>query len=417
MTTRVLVIDDDEDLLAVIAALLRSEDIEPTCYADPQEALKVFDQPWSLLLTDLMMPGLSGVEVVRRFRKADAQIPIIVLSQCQREAMIMQAYAAGANDYVAKPFEPQALLFRVQLWLEEASLLSAPAQDPHTLLFSELDIEKRLAEGNIDFERFALRKLLGQGSGGVVYEAQEHSSGRRVALKILDPGLTIEPDIIPRFLRERDTLANVRHPNIVSLYEIGYSQGLYFYSMELVEGPALRELLAQQGGIDEAQLLEISRDVCAALAHLHSMGIVHRDIKPGNILLPVGRAKLVDFGLAKHCEDGGGLTSNQVILGTPGYLAPEEILGASPGFPSDIYGLGITMVEMALGELPFSGDSTRRIIDRTVNNEPGHAFGAEAVLSAELAELVQSMIHRQPENRPSAQQVHDRVCALLAAGG
>ncbi len=414
--SRILVIDDDEDVLALTEVLLGDLGLDVSCSIDPVKALLRARERWDLVLTDLIMPDLSGVEVVRHFREVDSRLPVIVLSQCQREDLIMQAYAAGATDYIAKPFEPQALQFRVQLWLSEAAMLAPPTDDPHQLLFSEGEIEQRLEQGRIDFDRFQLISLLGQGSGGVVYRAREHHSGRIVALKILDPSLTVEPDIIPRFLRERDTLASVRHRNIVSLFEIGCSQGLYFYSMEWVDGPSLRQVLGREGGQPPERIAAIGADVSAALAHLHAEGVVHRDIKPGNILLPEGCAKLVDFGLAKQASEESQLTSAQVILGTPGYLAPEEILGASPSFASDVYGLGITLVEMALGELPFSGDSTARIIDRTVHHAPGDAFGAEAVLAGPLAELVKAMVHPEPRRRPSAEQACAHLAAIVAGG-
>ena len=216
------------------------------------------------------------------------------------------------------------------------------------------------------FPQLEILELIGQGGMGAVYKARQKELDRIVALKILPPSIR-DAAFAERFAREAKALARLNHPGIVTLYEFGRSNGLYFFLMEYVDGATLRQVL-QGGRISPREALAIVPAICDALQYAHDQGIVHRDIKPENILLDRrGRTKVADFGLAKLMESSGedstnestgigsssAMTSAGKVLGTPHYMAPEQIEHpAAVDHRADIYALGVVFYQMLTGDLP-----------------------------------------------------------------
>jgi len=216
------------------------------------------------------------------------------------------------------------------------------------------------------FPQLEILELVGKGGMGAVYKARQKQLNRFVALKILPPGIGSEPAFAERFTREAQALAQLNHPNIVTLYEFGETSGQFYFLMEFVDGVNLRQLL-HAGRIAPREALAIVPQICDALQFAHDQGIVHRDIKPENILLDRrGRVKVADFGLAKlvgagnEPAGGGGtaagspeLTESGKIMGTPNYMAPEQVEHPNEvDNRADIYALGVVFYQMLTGELP-----------------------------------------------------------------
>ncbi|MBI2921565.1 MAG: protein kinase [Planctomycetes bacterium] len=227
------------------------------------------------------------------------------------------------------------------------------------------------------FGRYLLRRQLGRGGMGVVYEAFDKQTGRAVALKmLLAPGHELDEGAVERLMREARSAAKLRHPGIVAVHEIGSADGRHFFTMELVEGPSLEERLAEPGwrSFPVRKRLEALAQVADALAFAHGRGVVHRDVKPANVLLAGGaQAKLTDFGLAKEFAglDGGGLTLSGVVLGTPHYMSPEQAAGRvrQIGPASDIFSFGVMLYRAASNRLPFSGGGVEAL-HRTLHDDP-----------------------------------------------
>jgi len=206
--------------------------------------------------------------------------------------------------------------------------------------------------------RYKIVEKIGGGGMSVVWKAYDLVLDRYVALKILRPEMSEDEDFIRRFRREAQSVASLSHPNIVNIYDVGEDQGLYFIVMELIgEGETLRDYLKAKGRLPVGRALEIAAEICEALAHAHGKRIIHRDIKPQNILLtPEGRAKVADFGIARAL---GSLstTTRDMVVGSAPYISPEQAKNGLATIKSDLYSLGVVLYEMLSGRQPFAGDS------------------------------------------------------------
>ena len=206
-------------------------------------------------------------------------------------------------------------------------------------------------------ERYALGPLLGVGGMARVYAADDQRLHRRIAIKLV-PLAAAEPIARQRFIREARSAAGFVHPNSVAIYDAGEADGYLYLVMEMVEGRTLADRLAEQGALQPTEATVIASSVLNALAAAHAVGIVHRDVKPANILLgDNGSVKLADFGIAKRLDDAGDVTIAGDIIGTPKYLAPEQISGHPATPASDVYALGVVLYEMLAGQPPFDADT------------------------------------------------------------
>ena len=204
-----------------------------------------------------------------------------------------------------------------------------------------------------DLGRYRLDRALGSGGMAIVYLAHDRELDRVVAVKRLADNLAHDRSFRDRFLREAQLAAPLSHPNVVRVYDFGHDpDGRPFIVMEYVEGGSLAEALARDGALSPARVVAVARDCCAGLAYAHAAGLVHRDLKPQNLLLdPDCRVKIADFGIARTL-DGTSLTLTGSVLGTAGYLAPEQAGGEQVTAAADIYGLGVTLHQLVTGTMP-----------------------------------------------------------------
>ena len=218
---------------------------------------------------------------------------------------------------------------------------------------------------------------LGSGGMGIVYEAEDVRLPRKVALKFLPEESADDPDAERRFQREADTIAQLNHPNICTIYEIDRADGRAFIAMECVEGINLKTYMARNQ-LSTGAIVEIALQIAAALGSAHAKGIVHRDIKPGNIVVsPEGQIKVLDFGLARRFKTADteelGLEGSTIPgrpMGTANYMAPERILQLPLDPRSDLFSLGVVIFEMATGRLPFAGASPSETVANVLDKEP-----------------------------------------------
>ncbi len=217
--------------------------------------------------------------------------------------------------------------------------------------------------------QFQVTRELGRGGMAVVYEAYQPALQRCVAIKVLPPQLGLDPDFVTRFRHEAIAAARLKHPHIVTVYDVGSEGGVNYIVMELVEGESLASVIRRSGAMSLERAGRILGQVAAALDYAHAQGFVHRDIKPGNIMLGAGdHVTLMDFGIAKALS-GTRLTQTGATIGTPEYMSPEQVRGAGVDHRSDIYALGIVAYEMLTGNVPFSG-TTASLLYKQVNEPP-----------------------------------------------
>jgi serine/threonine-protein kinase len=233
-----------------------------------------------------------------------------------------------------------------------------------------------------------------------VYEARDSLLGRRVAVKVLHSQFSSDEAFVKRFRREAQAAANLSHPNIVGIYDWGQEGSTYFIVMELVEGKSLRDVLRDEGPLLPRRAIEIAAEVSAALSVAHRSGLVHRDVKPGNMLLaPDGTVKVTDFGIARAWDDSSELTKTGAVIGTATYFSPEQAQGAQADERSDIYALGVVMYEMLTGRPPFSGESPVAIAYQHVSSVAAQPSLDNPDVPPDLDRIVMRALDKDPELR------------------
>src|SRR4051794_19946486 len=247
--------------------------------------------------------------------------------------------------------------------------------------------------------RYEIQGELGRGAMGIVYRAMDPNIGRIVALKTmrLDVHGADEEEILRRFKHEAKLAGVINHPNVVTIYDAGEDQRIFYIAMEHVEGVTLQAMLHQQRVIPAQLMLEISRQICPAMDFAHKRGIIHRDIKPANIMLTSsGGAKIMDFGIAKA---EGGLTSAGQVLGTPAYMSPEQVRGKTLDGRSDLFSYGVCLYEMVTGEKPFTGQNVTTIIYKIMNEQPVPPRELDITIHPGLSEVITKALSKNPDER------------------
>ena len=262
---------------------------------------------------------------------------------------------------------------------------------------------------------------LGSGGMGIVYEAEDVRLPRKVALKFLPEEVADDPDAERRFQREADTIAQLNHPNICTIYEIDRADGRAFIAMECVEGLNLKTYMARNQ-LSTGAIVEIALQIAAALGSAHAKGIVHRDIKPGNIVVSSeGQVKVLDFGLARRFKttdtDELGLEGSTIPgrpMGTANYMAPERILQLPLDPRSDLFSLGVVIFEMATGRLPFAGASPSETVANVLDKEPVPLTSLAPQHPKGLEDVVRRLLSKKAGDRyPAASEL---TIALLGIG-
>lgn len=248
--------------------------------------------------------------------------------------------------------------------------------------------------------RYQLTHLIARGGMAMVYRAQDTLLNRAVALKILYPELSEDPLFVERFRREAQAAANLSHPNIVPVFDWGEDRGTYFIVMELIEGTSLADMLRGSTTISAARSAQIVAQVAAALGYAHRSGVVHRDVKPGNILITRdGQVKVTDFGIAQAVSSEDHLAEAGSVMGTATYFSPEQASGAAVDGRSDVYALGVVLYEMLVGRPPFIGETPVEVSSQHVNSAvPAMAQFSESV-PKDLEAIVMEALSKSPENR------------------
>jgi len=252
---------------------------------------------------------------------------------------------------------------------------------------------------------------IGRGGMGEVYRARDTRLGREIAVKVLPDAVASNPERLSRFEREARSASALNHPNIVTIHDIGSADSVSYIAMELVNGESLREVLAE-GALPVRRLLQIGAQVAEGLAKAHAAGIVHRDLKPENVMVTEdGLVKILDFGLAKLTQaEGSGSGSTQaptvsggtevgVILGTVGYMSPEQATGGVIDFRSDQFSLGSIFYEMATGRRPFQRASAPQTLAAIVQEEPEPIAAVNPKIPAPLRWIIERCLAKEPRNR------------------
>src|SRR6058998_2597989 len=251
-------------------------------------------------------------------------------------------------------------------------------------------------------DEFTVGALLGEGGFAAVFRVHDAALNRDVAIKVLDLGLTPSPALAERFVREARTIAHLEHANIVPIYKVGgFKNEVLYIVMRCVDGPSLRQLLEKERRLTIGDAARIARQVADALAYAHGRGIVHRDVKPDNILIDsTGRVVVTDFGIAKAAEAAASqLTTEGMVVGTPQFMSPEQATGERTDGRSDIYSLGVVLYQMLAGEPPFDGESAQSILMKQATATPVPITRMRSDVPPTLAVVVDRALAKDPAER------------------
>ena len=268
-----------------------------------------------------------------------------------------------------------------------------------------VDTEMRSHVERVLAAHYELGEEIGRGGMGIVYRAKDRRLKRTVAIKVLPPELAFRSDIRSRFLREAETAAQLGHPHIVPIYSVDETEGLVFFVMTFIRGANLAKRLHEKGVLDTDEVRRIMCEVASALAYAHERGVVHRDIKPDNILLDAesGRAMVTDFGIARAADAHSGdnrLTATGMAIGTPAYMSPEQAAGEREiDGRSDLYALGVVAYQMLCGEPPFTAGSTPAMLVKHISERPTPIEQRRADCPEDLARGVMMLLEKDPAHR------------------
>src|SRR5438105_10231957 len=269
--------------------------------------------------------------------------------------------------------------------------------------------------GTVFDGRYKILRKLGTGGMADVYLAEDQELGRRVAIKILNDRHAADDSFVERFRREAKNAAGLSHPNIVSIYDRGEAEGTYYIAMEFLDGRSLKELIVSRGSAPIRTTIEYARQILAAVGFAHRHGIVHRDIKPHNVLVgPEGRLKVTDFGIAR--SGASQMTEVGSIIGTAQYLSPEQARGSPVDQTSDLYSVGVVLYELLTGQVPFTGDTPLQVAMKHLSEVPVPPSELRSELPENLDLVVLRALAKAPEARYQTAEEMDDDLARVARG-
>ena len=279
--------------------------------------------------------------------------------------------------------------------------------------------------GRVIADRYLVLALLGEGGMGRVYLGEHVKMNRQCAIKVMSPTLVNDAESLQRFAREASNAARILHPNVAAVFDYGESDKIIYLVMEYVDGESLSTILAREGALEPRRAIDLARQIADGLHAAHELGIVHRDLKPDNVIVAHSRSgkeipKVVDFGIAKALTEApqDALTRSGLVIGTPEYMSPEQLLGDPVDARADIYSLGCILYQMLTGAPAFSADTREQMIRRRLHEAPPHLREVLPELPSRLDTLIVHMLARSPGDRlASAAEARDQLDPALAMGG
>ncbi|HVZ47876.1 MAG TPA: protein kinase, partial [Gemmatimonadaceae bacterium] len=476
---RVICADDSPEIRKMMSRILSRLGYEVLTAEHGRQALDLARAtPPDLVLTDIDMPEMDGIELLKAI-KADAalaHLPVIVISSDAATARVAESLDLGADDHLGKPFQARVLEARVRSSLQRkrmrdaeldhvrrASMIAAAAEaadrDAYVagslagiargndqlahlarvfdrlvthLKTREDRLHRRLRQlraemgdvtsagvkaarqnaespfeaGQVLAGRYEIIHQVGRGGMGVVYHASDLELHEDVAIKVVRPDVIADdPALVGRLKSEIRLSRKLSHPNILRAHDIGEHGGMYFISMEYVRGVSLLDMLDQTGRISVEAVLAVGTQLADALGAAHAAGIIHRDIKPANMLMDEqGALKVMDFGLAKAIRQEHGQTQGGVAVGTPQYMAPEQLMGGALDGRSDLFAAGIVLYECLTGRPPFVADSPVALVAQMIDGGYPALDTLVPDVPPPLAAIIGRLLELQPEGRVQTAQ-------------
>jgi DNA-binding NarL/FixJ family response regulator len=407
-----IVIADDHALVRSGLKRLLEEEQDFTVVAEAGDAdsalALVGEKRPRVLLVDLKMPGTPSLDAIPSFVSACPGVAVVVVTMYDELEYAREALAVGASAYVLKDAAETQLVEAIRTAVAGRSYLdpglgarlmtSAPPGRPaRNGPPGELAVGATFAGHRVD-------GIAGRGGMGVVYRATDLTLHRPVALKLIAPSLAMDPVFRARFEQECRLAATIDHPHAVELFHAGEEDGLLYVTMRYIEGTDLRELLKQSGRLEALRATTIVAEVAGALDEAHKHGLVHRDVKPANVLISTSkgreRAFLTDFGVCKQSTMLSELTGTGLAIGSADYMAPEQAHGAAVDGRADIYSLACVLYQALTGAVPYDRDSDLEKLWAHVHDPPPVLHDVRPDLPRRLSDIVTRSMAKDPGDRP-----------------
>ena len=465
----ILIVDDEQNFLKSINFRLRSEGITNVelCQKSQEVLPRLKKKKYSLILLDLIMPHPRGEELLPQIIEKYPKIPVIVITADKDLEKAVECLRDGAFDYLVKPVDTRRLLEKVRNGLD----FIGKAQSDIAKISTEIEA-KEIDKGNVGLfyalgqayekiedygkafdlyqniaifdprypgiqeklgkitklkrdiitiyhkERYEIIEKIGKGGIGVVYKAKDKMLNRMVALKILNQSPGLEKRDIERFISEAQKVARLQHTNIIGVYDCGQIENGYFISMEFIEGKNLATLINEKHPIPIPDILVIAKKLFTALAHFHQNGVIHRDIKPKNIMINYkNEVKVVDFGIAA-LKDDLKIKDRNVIYGTPFYMSPEHLENSTIDHRTDIYSTGVTLFHLVTGRPPFQGSSHWEIMEKHLKEPVPSIKKYRNDVPEKLIQIIEKCMEKNKKNRyQNASQVIEEIDGIRDGSG
>lgn len=402
---RILVSDDDPQVLRIVSRILEHAGHEVIRTEDPLTVVPLAKKSnFDAIILDVMTTPLSGFEILGALRSTatTSSVPVLLLSgRAISGADRVRGLREGADDYLVKPFEPEELELRVKnliAWRarggeEDGQRADVPASDESC---------------GPCLGRYEVKEVIGQGTMGTVYRGWDPRLQRPVALKTIRLDSIIGENerraMLSRLRHEAVTVARFNHPNIVAVYDMGDTEDSAFVAMELVAGFSLAHYLSVIGALGIEKLIPVGAGIARGLAAAHAREVIHRDVKPSNVLLGRdGDVKVTDFGVAYVISKASD--ESRLLYGTPGYVPPEALEQEPYTQAGDLFGLGATLYEALAGFHPLGGGTLQETIHKTLTGDVAPLSQQVPGVPNGLEELVMALLSRRPQSRPSAESV------------
>lgn len=429
----ILVVDDDEGLLTMIVNVLRHAGFKRISTASSGEeaiaALSIPDNPLpdsktavldeaGIVVLDVMLPGKGGFEICKEIKTAHPNNMALMMSGFDIEGLNDKLVESEADDFLTKPFSSPELVARIEMLAGKMK-----RKDMRSGSGTATSASKSIPYGNRiphigDFiGQYMILDSLGWGKNSVIYKTIKKGSNEISAVKLLTKYSMEFKDVVKRFEEERKIMSKISHPNIIKFIETGVWDGCPFIVMECIKGSNLEERLVTNGPPEGELALTAAIQVASALAALHKMGVLHRDIKLKNIMFDPdsGVFKLTDFGIARFMDNTSGITCDGFIVGTPMYMAPEVFRGEAATIESDIYSYGATLYHFAAGSPAFSAKRNADMYKKHLSEIPKSIRSLNPGISSGLESVIMKCMAKPPEARPqSMDAVHEALEKVLA---
>jgi serine/threonine protein kinase len=353
--------------------------------------------------------------VARRVAEGDYEAKVEVTTQ-DEIGELAGAFQRMVEELKAKQQLVEYMSTRTQGVTQPMYTVSGGVASP--TMVRQIESEPGMLQAGATFaNRYEIKGVLGMGGMGVVYRAWDTELGEAVAIKTLrmDAALS-EPVALERFKQEIRLARKITHRNVVRTHDLGEVEGLYFITMEFVEGQSLKHLIQGRGSLPVKVVLTVGKQLCRALEVAHEQGVIHRDIKPQNLIVePSGTLKVMDFGIARLATRTEGMTQAGMAIGTPEYMAPEQLLGGEVDFRADLYATGAVLFEALTGRTPFVADSPITLVAKQLEELPPSPQSLNAEVPEPLSALVLKTLAKDPNERPqSATELFEALDAIAA---